>query len=402
MTERRETHPNPLPLAVKACLALLALSILFAGCEARPEAGEKPELSDITLSAGILEPAFSPAVTEYAITVPNGETSFVATGKPARPDVRSAGQSGKTIKLSVGKNAVVIEARGKRGTRKRYSLTVDRAGDYSSRAVPSLTLAFVPAGRFTRDSDPGNVSVIRSGFRISRHEITRSQYLAVMGIDPSNTMYSSGLDDPVQTVNWYQAIAFANRLSAADGLEPAYRVSGVDFAKLAFRDIPTGADARWDSAKVDWKASGYRLPTELEWTWAAMGATGSPDKPFAGSANGNDIASYAVYGNYGDDPGRTRAHRSNPVGSKLPNELGLYDMSGNIWEWCWDWYGEYPTGEVVSDDPDGRGRGPTTGKARVCRGGSWSREASYCAVSNRRSLEPHIAYIYFGFRVARP
>lgn len=120
---------------------------------------------------------------------------------------------------------------------------------------------------------------------------------------------------------------------------PAYAVSGVDFATLTYADIPTASSATWDAASVDSSANGYRLPTGMEWMWAAMGApsdgqnggtnTTGYSKAFAGSTGSNVRGDYA----WTDENSNSTTH---PVGSKLPNELGLYDMSGNASEWCWD------------------------------------------------------------------
>jgi formylglycine-generating enzyme required for sulfatase activity len=220
-----------------------------------------------------------------------------------------------------------------------------------------------------------------------------------MGTDPSTTSYSSGTDDPVQSVNWYAAIAFCNKLSIAEGLTPVYVVSGVDFSALTYAQIPTSSNTTWNAASVNGSADGYRLPTEAEWMWAAMGAdTASPGsanttgyaKPFAGSDGSNAIGDYAWY--VDNSGGKTH-----PVGTKLPNELGLYDMSGNVWEWTWDWYEvSYPGGQLT--DPTGA----ASGTGRVRRGGSWNGDASRCAAAARYGNDPHVRDNNIGFRVVRP
>jgi formylglycine-generating enzyme required for sulfatase activity len=223
--------------------------------------------------------------------------------------------------------------------------------------------------------------------------------------DPSFETGSSGLDDPVQMLSWYYAIAFCNKLSLLEGLTPVYSVTGVDFATLVYSEIPTLSDPSWDAATATWDADGYRLPTEMEWMWAAMGAdTGNPGavnttgwaKAFAGSDGANAIGDYAVFGFESSDAGRTTTQRSNPVGSKLANELGFHDLSGNVWEWVWDRYGEYPAG-VVTDY-----RGAATGATRVARGGNWNDDATNCTVAFRYYSDPGYQFhIFLGFRVAR-
>jgi formylglycine-generating enzyme len=291
-------------------------------------------------------------------------------------------------------------------------LTEGNSLDYLSSNIG--TLKYVPAGTFQRDGTATNTSTV-SAFRMSQYEITRAQFLAIMGTDPSYKSCSSGTSDPVQSVNWYQAIAFCNKLSLAEGLTPVYsvKVSGseVDWSTLAFASIPTGStNSDWDAATATWTANGYRLPTEMEWKWAAMGATSDRSygytgsgtnttgyqKAFAGSTGNNAIGAYAVFGYYVTETGSTTTNRTNPIGSKLPNELGLYDMSGNVSEWNWDWYGAYPVG-ALSDY-----RGGASGPNRILPGGNWSSYASYCTVATRGGNYPYNPGSVFGFRVARP
>lgn len=298
----------------------------------------------------------------------------------------------------------------------------DYTSDYTS---PNIgTLKYVPAGSFQRDSTDTNISIISEPYRMSQYEITRQQFYDIMGTDPSDTATSSDttatsetttITDPVQNVNWYHAIAFCNKLSTAEGLTPVYEVEGIsDWADLLFGSIPTGSTAaNWDAATADWNADGYRLPTEMEWMWVAMGAdldsqdgamqdganvTGY-NKDFAGYDGTNNIGDYAVYG-YSDDPkndGQTTTERTNPVGSKTPNELGLYDMSGNVYEWCWDWYETpYPAGERTDY------RGASSGSYRAVHGGGWKFDASECTVSLRSLGTPFNYSINYGFRVVRP
>lgn len=287
-------------------------------------------------------------------------------------------------------------------TESRTAVSVDTSGtattakggdSYTSANIG--TLEYVPAGTFQRDSVEANTSAV-SAFRISQHEITRAQYVAVMGAgsDPSDTTYSGGTDDPVQRASWYQAIAFCNKLSLAESLEPAYRVSGVDFATLTHADIPITSSAAWDAVTADWSANGYRLPTEMEWMWAAMGAAAGTTgyaKAFSGSTGSNAVGDYAwTYENSQIN------NKSQPVGTKLPNELGLFDMSGNVWEWTWDWYGAYPSGAVTDY------RGPDAGGLRIAHGGSWFNAASFAAPAFRHHGSPHSQNHRVGFRVVRP
>ncbi len=272
----------------------------------------------------------------------------------------------------------------------------------------TLTMINVPAGRFQRDAMAANISVITQTYRMSAHEITRSQFAALLMTDPSQTTYSSGKSDPVQMTNWYHAIAFCNKLSVAEALTPVYTVTGVNFSTLTYAAIPTGSDATWDAATATWANNGYRLPTEMEWMWAAMGApadgqggginTSGYAKAFAGSTGSNVIGDYAVFGYYGSEAGKTTTERTNPVGSKTAgaNELGLYDMSGNVWEWTWDWYAAYPTGTQTDY------RGAASGSYHVGRGGSWYGSANGCTVAFRLFNIPIHVDNRSGFRIVRP
>jgi sulfatase modifying factor 1 len=286
-----------------------------------------------------------------------------------------------------------------------FSATGD--GSYTSGNIG--TLKYVPAGSFQRDATATNISVITQPYRMSQYEITRAQFAALLTTDPSNTTYSSGTGDPVQYTNWYHAIAFCNKLSIAEGLTPVYAVTGVNFSTLTYADIPLTDNATWNAVTATWTNNGYRLPTEMEWMWAAMGAPADGQgggtnttgylKAFAGSTGSNVIGDYAVYGYGSGQAGATTTQRSNPVGSKTSgaNELGLYDMSGNVFELCWDWHAAYQTG--TQNDY----KGAASGTYRVKRGGSWFFDgASVCTVAYRDYNYPYFQSIFFGFRVVRP
>ncbi len=193
--------------------------------------------------------------------------------------------------------------------------------------------------------------------------VTQALYAAVMGENPSQFR---GSDRPVESVNWYDAIRFCNAASAAFGLPAAYRVGA-----------GSEPSVEWDQRSV-----GLRLPTEAEWEYAARAGT---QHMFAG---GDDLGAVAWFD--GNSHNQTHA-----VGLKRSNAWGLDDMSGNVWEWCWDWKAAYPTG--ACSDPSG----PGSGSLRVNRGGSWDGGRQYARVADRFGSTPGGRYPDLGFRLFR-
>ena len=197
-------------------------------------------------------------------------------------------------------------------------------------------------------------------FYIDECEVTQALYKAVMGRNPSEF---AGSANPVEMVSWYDAVKFCNKLSEMSGFEKCYSGSG-------------------SNIKCDFSRNGYRLPTEAEWEYAAKGGDKSEGFKYSGSDDIDEVAWH--YDNLGNE--------THPVKSKKPNELGLYDMSGNVWEWCWDWC-----------DSDGikPPYGSASGSYRVDRGGSWYNNADNCSVSSRDCGDPSRTSSDLGFRLAR-
>jgi formylglycine-generating enzyme len=178
---------------------------------------------------------------------------------------------------------------------------------------------------------------------MARTEVTQEQYEAVMGSNPSNF---KGPDLPVERVTWYEAVEYCNELSRQEGLDPCYSGSGA-------------------SMLCDFTANGYRLPTEAEWEYACRAGTETDFHTGNMTHSGSSPLDPALdrAGWYFGNSGST----THPVGEKEPNAFGLYDMHGNVWEWCWDWYASDYYASSPAEDP----RGPASGSDRVVRGGSW-------------------------------
>ncbi len=196
---------------------------------------------------------------------------------------------------------------------------------------------------------------------MGKTEITQGQWNKTMGGNPSN-FKGCGNDCPVETVSWVDAIQFCNRLSDKSGLRRCY--NGTSWSQ---------------------NCTGYRLPTEAEWEYAAR--AGSTTR-FAGGESDSALDSMGWY----DENSGMKTH---PVGRKRANTWGLYDMHGNVWEWVWDRYGYYPSGSVT--DPVG----PAGGSSRVFRGGNWSNDAGRCRSARRLYYAPSDRSSGVGFRLVR-
>ena len=187
-------------------------------------------------------------------------------------------------------------------------------------------------------------SVTLSGYYIGKTEVTQALWQAVMGSNPS---YFEGDDLPVEQVSWDDCQEFIRKLNSLTG-------------------------------------QNFRLPTEAEWEFACRGGNNSRGYKYSGSNYIDNVAWYD--GNSGD--------KTHPVATKSPNELGIYDMSGNVWEWCADWYGDYSSGRQTNP------KGPYGGSYRVNRGGSWNDDARFCRSSDRGDNYPTGRYYYLGLRLA--
>ena len=212
----------------------------------------------------------------------------------------------------------------------------------------SFKMIAVKGGTFQMGSDDGYNAVHQvtlSDYYIGETEVTQELWNAVMGSNPS--YFYGNMQRPVETVSWNDCHTFISRLNELTG-------------------------------------ETFRLPTEAQWEYAARGGYKSKGYTYSGSNAIDDVAWHW----YNSD--RT----THPVKTKAPNELGIYDMSGNVWEWCSDWYGDYSS--AAQTDPTG----PATGYYRVGRGGSWDNDATYCRVAFRGNSTPTNRFSHLGLRLA--
>ena len=275
-----------------------------------------------------------------------------------------------------------------------------------------MTFNLLPAGTFTMGSpatEPGGPYInetehqvtLSKAFYMQTTEVTNGHWDAVIvdkgrGVNPS-TSHTGDLY-PVESINWYEAASFANWISYDEGRTPCYSGEGTCTGTL-------GDDFTCTTAVYVAGCDGYRLPTEAQWEYAARATTttawsyfysydtsADPGQVTDTGFNSNlDAMGWYYFNRTTQYPDGTK-----PVARKQGNKWGLFDMHGNVWEWCQDWYDDYPSGPVT--DP----QGPVTGSLRVIRGGSWNGSARVARSANRGNGAPGFRDFNLGFRLALP
>ncbi len=303
--------------------------------------------------------------------------------------------SGKTIVWNAG-----ADWDGNFSNQMRFRLIADDL------QVPGFSL--IPAGAFTMgrtsgdtDTDAPPVNVTVSQFYMGKYEVTKAEWdeVRTWAVNNGYTDLAAGAgkaaDHPVQTVSWWDVVKWCNARSQKEGLTPCYTVSG--------SVMKTGTTA----PTVNWTANGYRLPTEAEWEKAARGGVSGKRFPWGMDTISHNEANFHNGGSEIYKSGTSGYHPSfstgsppytSPVGSFAPNGFGINDMAGNVWEWCWDWYGSTSYSNNSSNP-----KGPANGTNKVGRGGSWQADggAILCRTSYRGNSAPSSTFNNNGFRLTR-
>ena len=207
------------------------------------------------------------------------------------------------------------------------------------------------------------ITVKVDDFYIDDFVVVQGDWNEVMDYNPS---YFKDDKLPVECLGWYEAVLFCNKKSEKDRLQSCYVIDG-------------------EHVECDFTANGYRLPTEAEWEFAAIGGLKSRGYKYAGSDVLDEVAWYS----------KNAEKTTHPRAQKFANELGLYDMCGNVFEWCWDWFDKFDCDYM--DNP----RGPAKGKMKVVRGNNWVNGESVSEVTRRVHRDPYCTTHHQGFRIAR-
>jgi len=266
-----------------------------------------------------------------------------------------------------------------------------------------VEMIWIPAGTFLMGENgngsennvtPVHQVTLTQGFYMGKYQVTQEQYIAVIGSNPSSFHGGSGREPaagevqsrrPVEQVSWYDALVFCNKLSMMEGLTPAYRINN-STDPAVWGTVPTSSNATWDAVTIVSGSTGYRLPTEAQWEYAAKGGNLSQKYIYSGSNDANEVAWYSS----------NSGSKTHEAGLKKPNELGLYDMSGNVGEWCWGRYSSY-TADTKTDPMD-----YYDSVVQVYRGGEYLASADRVRSAYRDRWLVYSVYYYVGFRVVRP
>ena len=397
-----------------AAVSVLTALMVCAACSASSDTPAPTTQTPAAYTVTIADCA-NGKVTASPTSVAEGDTVMISISS-------DKGYELDTIGAAAGDNAVPLNGTGNARTFKMPAGNVTVTAVFKSSPagfVKVLGGTVIGSDKFKDGQGHTGVfvagrAVTLSSFYMCDHEVTQKEWAAVMGntqadlIAAANSLDSGndrgkGDNNPVYYVNWFHAIAYCNKLSIKEGFDPCYSVSGVaDWAGLGFASIPASEhDAEykaWSSATCNISANGYRLPTDAEWDYAARGGAEGCALPNPNRCAGtDDISSLGIYAWYYSNSNE----KTQEVKKKEANELNLFDMTGNVCEWCWDVIAD-PTsgdgGQSSVTDPLG---GSSPDGWRVYHGGSWNNRKNECNIAHRDCISPDTSQSTVGFRVVR-
>lgn len=277
--------------------------------------------------------------------------------------------------IPAGTNIITLSKTGYVFKKASINILPDKPVGYDvgiSKLLP-LEMVFVEGGTFQMgdtfgDGNPSEKpahQVLLSSFYISKTEITQKQWTEITSGNPAKYW---GDDQPVESISWKDAVNYCNSRSSLEGLTPCYTIFNGNIT-------------------CDFNADGYRLPTEAEWEYAARSGKTNNNFKYSGSSDVNEVAWYD----------KNSSNITHPVAQKKSNDLGIYDMSGNVWEFCWDYYDENYYAQSQQQNPTG----PATGQYRVLRGGAWSDDAYFNKIYYRNYYQENSRGTNVGLRVVR-
>ncbi len=388
-------------------------------------------IAGILLLAGCPTPN-DPTPTTYAVTVsPSGAES----GESLNADVSEAAEgatvtltaslnSGRQVALSasgVSISPATISSDGGTATFTMPASAVEVTATFSYIAgaailhtanAANFNMHYVPSGgTFTMGEDVESTTqevTLTKNFWMGETEVTQGLWEDVWlttwpGTDPDGSGYGAGAEYPAYYVNWYDAAAFCNLLTQAD--DSITDTEQVYYSDAGLTTDYTKADAASSAAVyVDWSKNGYRLPTEAEWEYAARYIDGtnwnggdhvSGGPVYTDETDPDKISDYAWYSGNNSGSSGDPTFGTKEAGLKTANALGLRDMSGNVYEWCYDWHAAYSGGSET--DPSG----PESGGYRVGRGCNWEDSSEYLCCASREVFNPSLRGNYVGFRLCR-
>lgn len=360
-------------------------------------------------------PTIASQPTSQSIETGNTATLTVsATGSAPFTYQWYRGNLGVTT-APVGTNSPTFTTPALTVTTKYWVKITNAFGEANSNSVTvtvtPASMALIPQGVFTMgDSldgtwDAPTRTVTLDAYYMGKHEVTKAKWdeVRTWGLSNSYADLAEGSgkasNHPVQTVSWYEIVKWCNARSQMEGLTPVY------YTDDSQTTIYKTGNVNVTNAQVNWNANGYRLPTEAEWEKAARGGLSGKRFPWGDTISQSQANYYADRGISYDLSGSVNNYHpsyatgsqpyTSPVGAFVANGYGLYDMAGNVEEWCWDWYGTYAEGSQTNP------LGLSSGANRVCRGGLYDNTANRCRVANRSSRNPGSSLNNYGFRVVR-